>query len=327
MDFYKKTQTIANSGVSTHCIEENQKSIIKADTKTHSLSLATGEFISYKMLNGIILHGGCTTELQDYQITSTLSKSIIIVILLDGELTFNYDDLDIQLNSVDEHASIIVNFCKPVCFGREFKEGNKVTKLNIALPTSWVDSFIANDANLQHLIATHLASSPLTVTATMKAKAHEIIELNACHTLIDKMKVESHTQSLLMEIFEQLSVQQKKLKKNERKMTQNAPSDYALDDLIKYIEVNIDKNLTPASLSEIAAMSVSNIQRRFKKSLGYSIQSYIRRRRLDLARQKIERGLIGITEAAYSCGYRYPSNFTNAYKKAFGYPPAMTVKK
>jgi AraC-like DNA-binding protein len=325
MRFDKKIQSMAHSGVATRRFEENEQSVIKADTKTNSLALAKGDILSYQMLNGVILHGGHTTELQDYQITSTISKSMIVVILLEGELKFSYDDLDIHLNSVDKNEGVAVNFCKPVCLGREFKKGNKVTKLNILLPTQWLESFTNNDENYQHLIGVHLASQKIKITETIKVKAQEILELHACHKLMDKMKIESHVQLLLMEIFQQLFILQDSVKTTHHREN-NEESDYALDYLIKYIELNIDKNITPATLSSLAAMSVSNIQRRFKKTLGYSIQSYIRRRRLDLARQKLERGLISITEASYICGYRYPSNFTNAYKKAFGYPPLMSVK-
>ncbi|MEP3351095.1 MAG: AraC family transcriptional regulator [Marinomonas sp.] len=326
MRFEKKIQAMAHTGAATRCIEENKKSIIKADTKTNSLALATGDILSYQMLNGVILHGGSTIELQDYQITSTVSKSMIIVILLEGQLTFNYDDLDIQLKSDDKHTGIAVNFCKPVCLGREFKKGNKVTKLNILLPTSWLETFTKNDCRYQHLTENHLASHSLNITEAMKVRSQEILQLHSCKSLIDKLKIESQVQLLLTEIFQQLSIKQ--TPQNDSTHTNHlASSDHALDYLIKYIELNIDKDLTPAALSELSAMSVSNIQRRFKKTLGYSIQSYIRRRRLDLARQKLERGLITITEAAYTCGYRYPSNFTNAYKKTFGYPPQMSAKK
>lgn len=53
---------------------------------------------------------------------------------------------------------------------------------------------------------------------------------------------------------------------------------------------------------------------------------YIRHRRLNIARQHLERGLVSITEAAYEAGYQHPSNFTNAFKKAFGVPPHALAK-
>ena len=73
-------------------------------------------------------------------------------------------------------------------------------------------------------------------------------------------------------------------------------------------------------------MSISNLQRHFKQSYNLTINGYIRHRRLNIARQHLERGLVSITEAAYETGYQHPSNFTNAFKKAFGVPPHALAK-
>lgn len=72
-------------------------------------------------------------------------------------------------------------------------------------------------------------------------------------------------------------------------------------------------------------MSVSNLQRRFKQSLDMTVSGYIRHRRLEIARQNLEHGLMSITEAAYEAGYHHPSNFTNAFKKVFGVAPHEVV--
>ncbi|KQB08598.1 hypothetical protein XV94_13605 [Vibrio metoecus] len=49
--------------------------------------------------------------------------------------------------------------------------------------------------------------------------------------------------------------------------------------------------------------------------------------RLQLARQQLERGLVSITEAAYEAGYLHPSNFTAAFKKAFGISPQAFLEQ
>ncbi|QTG98088.1 helix-turn-helix transcriptional regulator, partial [Vibrio furnissii] len=65
----------------------------------------------------------------------------------------------------------------------------------------------------------------------------------------------------------------------------------------------------------------SNLQRRFKQQMGMTVANYVRQRRLNNARQQLERGYVTITEAAYEAGYHHPSNFTAAFKKAFGESP------
>jgi AraC-like DNA-binding protein len=97
--------------------------------------------------------------------------------------------------------------------------------------------------------------------------------------------------------------------------------DERIEAVICFIEIHLDQELSLKMLAEHFSMSVSNIQRRFKQSYNMTINGYIRLRRLEIARQHLERGLVSITEAAYEAGYQHPSNFTNAFKKTFGVPP------
>ncbi|MED5433037.1 MAG: helix-turn-helix transcriptional regulator, partial [Pseudomonadota bacterium] len=49
--------------------------------------------------------------------------------------------------------------------------------------------------------------------------------------------------------------------------------------------------------------------------------AYIRQRRLERAQDLLRRQQLSIGEAAYLAGYRHPSNFITAYKRAFGTTP------
>ena len=44
-------------------------------------------------------------------------------------------------------------------------------------------------------------------------------------------------------------------------------------------------------------MSASNLQRKFKQELGLTVNSYIRYRRLEIAKYHLEQGLMSVTEA------------------------------
>nr|WP_255526785.1 AraC family transcriptional regulator [Photobacterium sp. BZF1] len=98
-----------------------------------------------------------------------------------------------------------------------------------------------------------------------------------------------------------------------------------LAQIIEFIERNLKQ---PVALSEIAqhvCMSISSLQRHFKVEMGETVQQYIRKRRLEIAKIQIEKGLMSISEAAYSYGYKHPSNFSLAFKKEFGISPIELV--
>ena len=113
---------------------------------------------------------------------------------------------------------------------------------------------------------------------------------------------------------------------NDNQVKTEKGFDNKIEDIISYIEINLDQPLSLESIARRFSMSVSNLQRRFKQSYNLTINGYIRHRRLDIARLHLERGLVSITEAAYEAGYQHPSNFTNAFKKAFGVPPHELAK-
>ncbi|WP_375749573.1 helix-turn-helix transcriptional regulator [Vibrio sp. HN007] len=331
----KPLPSMFTKGSFTRRIEHDEKQIVVSDRNTQTSALVEGDLISYQVTNGFALHGGVTKELINFEVISTAQKSLIVTILLEGKLDFGYDDLGFTFDAREKPVGVVVNLTKPASFRRKIHRDNKVAKLNIVLPIKWIKERGGLDNNVARFIETHLASFELELASSVLELTREIIHFSSASGLIEKMKLETMTQMLLLEIFKQLS-EYTSPPRFEGSTTQinvalaesssyEASFERSLDELVTYIEANLEMNLTVADLADYSAMSLSSLQRKFKKMLGYSIQSYIRRRRLEIARQQLENGIITVTEAAYSAGYRHPSNFTNAYKKAFGHPPQDAV--
>jgi AraC-like DNA-binding protein len=77
------------------------------------------------------------------------------------------------------------------------------------------------------------------------------------------------------------------------------------------------------SLSEMAQAVGSNtttLQKQFQLQMGLSIFTYLRRHKLEMARQHLQQGL-SVTEAALVAGYSNPANFATAFKRQFGQLP------
>ncbi|NDL68992.1 AraC family transcriptional regulator [Vreelandella alkaliphila] len=78
-------------------------------------------------------------------------------------------------------------------------------------------------------------------------------------------------------------------------------------------------------LAARAAMSPSTLVRRFKTAYGCSPIDYLRRMRLSLARELLLDGH-SIQQAAHLSGYRHASNFTTAFRRAFGVSPSTLTR-
>lgn len=324
-------------GCGTHCIgEENHQTVLSDNYSRHlysskvspPIALSEGQLFSYQINGGFHIQGGKTHELVDFQVLSTAQKSLMIVILLEGKLEFGYDSLNFKLDADHSAHGVLVSLNKPVSFHRQLYADNYVTKLNITLPFDWIEQRCGDNEPVHTFLKVHLAHFTLRLDERALAITQELLKLSSPINLIQKMQVESLTLALFIDLFKQLTEKQC-LDTEYLDSVQNSHVkshfDHRIDPLIAYIESHISEPISVQTLSDVSAMSASSLQRKFKDVLGCSVNSYIRRRRLEIAKQQLERGTISITEAAYSAGYRHPSNFTNAFKKHFGYPPTDSI--
>lgn len=88
-----------------------------------------------------------------------------------------------------------------------------------------------------------------------------------------------------------------------------------------YILANLSKPLTIEAIARDNAASVSSVQRHFKQHYGMTVFDFIRRKRLEAAREALEGRGVTVAEAAWIAGYTSSSSFITAFKKTFGTCP------
>ncbi|WGS63487.1 helix-turn-helix transcriptional regulator [Vibrio lentus] len=334
----------------TKKLEQTEKQIIVTQGQTKQTSLAEGKFLSYQYNDQIFVHGGRCVELVDSNIVSTAHSAILITILLEGKLAFGYDDLEFDLDASNGPQGVVVNLAKPANFRRSLIQNNKMNKINILVKPQWVKPRLSEHCTSKSFLDSHKAFYDLQINADIIQLTNRLTSQATPTNFQDKLVVETLTQQLLAQTLSQMPIQccqqctsedsnlgssntspnstLKSLDLNEStdEVTTSKGFDAKIEDIISYIEINLEQPLSLESIASKFSMSISNLQRRFKQSYNLTINGYIRYRRLDIARQHLERGLVSITEAAYEAGYQHPSNFTSAFKKAFGVPPHALVK-
>ncbi|PMK15744.1 AraC family transcriptional regulator [Vibrio splendidus] len=345
-----KKSTLTKKIALTKKLEQTEKQIIVTQGQTKQTSLAEGKFLSYQYNDQIFVHGGRCVELVDSNIVSTAHSAILITILLEGKLTFGYDDLEFDLDANSGPQGVVVNLAKPANFRRSLIQGNKINKINILVKPQWVEPRLSDHCSSKSFLDSHKAFYNVKINADIIQLTNALTSQATPTNFQDKLVVETLTQQLLAKTLSQMPIQccqqctsgndltntdssdqsialhNANLGENIDKATTSKAFDAKIEDIISYIEINLDQQLSLESIASKFSMSISNLQRRFKQSYNLTINGYIRYRRLDIARQHLERGLVSITEAAYEAGYQHPSNFTSAFKKTFGVPPHELVK-
>lgn len=86
---------------------------------------------------------------------------------------------------------------------------------------------------------------------------------------------------------------------------------------------HLNEPLTIDAVAQAVGASVSVVQRCFKELYGMTVFDFVRRRRLDAARDALDNRGVSIACAAFIAGYAAPSSFATAFKKAYGMPPRL----
>ncbi|WP_089890804.1 hybrid sensor histidine kinase/response regulator transcription factor [Kriegella aquimaris] len=92
--------------------------------------------------------------------------------------------------------------------------------------------------------------------------------------------------------------------------------------VLDYISENMaDENLNVEHLADELHLSRSQLYRKIKALTGYSANEFLRRIRLEKAKQMIEGGNESISEVCFKVGFSSPSYFTKCFKAHFGVLP------
>lgn len=92
--------------------------------------------------------------------------------------------------------------------------------------------------------------------------------------------------------------------------------------VVEYIIANMsDENLNVEQLAEELNLSRSQLYRKVKALTGFTANEFLRKLRLERAKEMIENGDASISEVCFKVGFSSPSYFTKCFKAQFGILP------
>jgi len=102
---------------------------------------------------------------------------------------------------------------------------------------------------------------------------------------------------------------------------------YKMKKIDEYIRINIDKNISTLDLSILADLSVSHFIRMFKKTTSYTPYQYIKKVKMEKAKDLLLETKSSIIQVALESGFENPSHFAQVFKNLFGFTPMAYRKK
>jgi AraC-like DNA-binding protein len=104
----------------------------------------------------------------------------------------------------------------------------------------------------------------------------------------------------------------------------------ALKRAIEYIEGHLLTTISVVDVCDYAGVSLSTLERLFKRELGLLPSSYVRTRRLDSARRALRSRRWAnrtVAEIATNCGFGHLGRFSAAYREHFGVYPSEEARR
>jgi AraC-like DNA-binding protein/tetratricopeptide (TPR) repeat protein len=98
---------------------------------------------------------------------------------------------------------------------------------------------------------------------------------------------------------------------------------------LAYMRGNVAEKITLAGLAYACTASERTLLKQFRRFVGVSPLAYLRRLRLNLARDELLREdcVTAISEIATGCGFTHLGRFATEYRRAFGEPPSATRQR
>ena len=93
--------------------------------------------------------------------------------------------------------------------------------------------------------------------------------------------------------------------------------------VLDYVGANLEGDLTLARLASVACLSRFHFSRAFKAAVGRSPHHYVSAKRLELAKQLLEKGDQPLAHIALTLKFSCQANFTRAFREATGQTPAQ----
>lgn len=92
--------------------------------------------------------------------------------------------------------------------------------------------------------------------------------------------------------------------------------------VIHFMKANLQRSISLPELADVANLSASQFSHVFKTQTGISPMKYLRRLRMERARQLLATSGLSVKEIMAMSGYNSKNHFARDFKRYFGLPPS-----
>ncbi len=145
-----------------------------------------------------------------------------------------------------------------------------------------------------------------------------LLESAAAEEPLGRLYTDSLIQTLTLHILSKYTTASKK-----RALANGGLSGYRLRRVVEHIDANLDDEISLADLAAVAGLSQFHFSRAFRKSTGKTPQQFLMLRRVERAKQLLERADLPLVEVSLRSGFKNQSHFTTLFRKYTNLTPKL----
>ncbi|MCC7250491.1 AraC family transcriptional regulator [Hyphomicrobium sp.] len=260
----------------------------------------------------------CCSGLEDLEV----SPKLIINFYLSGGQSFVIDGVHFSESAeVGSPRVSMINVRHESRIHFNHVDAGRLRKVKLSIPLNWIEREIGAISTcspvLRRFLSTHLSHFAFEPTPDLVELAEQISrpppnlkgELLTLYRTARGIELMRLSCALLVAQAEEIDHKPSLMSARQSERVRN------------FILANLSKTLTIETIARESGASVSSVQRHFKQQFGITVFEFIRRKRLEAARDALEVRGVTVAEAAWIAGYTSPSGFITAFKKTYGTCP------
>lgn len=293
------------------------------DTKVRKRGLFTGRVENLMIQDGILFHNKDIVHKADFATERELPPQLIIALPLESKALMTYGAThrlrSCRFHKSDPIVATAILYTRPDKVQGAAKAHVRSRSIVLSLSLPWLEHHLDGKqrSSFERIFNHHLSRFDWSLSPHLGQIA-EALNLTSSQNAPEMLMREAFALTLWESLMTNLV--QAALISGLRHSEQPTRLKMLL------MDEKVDE-MTLADIADALGMSVSTLQRAARKELGMSLQRYLRERKLQEARAKLEERSLSLQDAAELAGYAHVANFITAFRKLFGFSPNQFVRQ
>jgi AraC-like DNA-binding protein len=279
--------------------------------------------------SGISLHATDAIEMADIQSRVTLQPGLSLLLLLEGAVDATVEGTAITCSARRGPVGRIISVTRPTTLLRNSARGRYVRKVTLSIPLSWFEEHGGEDpeSSLSRELAAFLrvqnAMRDWEPSTGAVRSAEDLLARSADANVLTSIACERDMLNMLADALSGFRDEAQRPMPRHLRSRDVVRAQTARELILR----SLDDGLHLPDIASQTGMSVSTLQRVFRDCYGRTVMEFARVRRLEMARELLDREGLSVGEVAQRAGYSSPANFATAFHREFGYPPSQVKER